>query len=148
MHVDISNKQKDFKISKTAVKKIAQEVVAFEKRQYDEVCIHFLTNRAMCQLHDEYFDDPSPTDCMSFPLDDESPEDFKMMGDIFVCPKTAIEYSSKNQETTTNQEVTLYIVHGLLHLMGYDDMNSKDRAKMRKAEKRHMDNLRLKELVL
>ncbi len=148
MNIDITNKQKDLKILKNAVQKIAEEVVTFEGRSYDEVSIHFVTNKTMCSLHDEYFNDPSPTDCISFPLDDQTPEEFSMMGDIFICPKTAIEYAAKNPEVTPTQEVTLYIVHGLLHLMGYDDMNDKDRAQMRKAEKRHMANLRSKNLVL
>lgn len=148
MNIDITDKQKDIKISKAAVKKIAAEVVRFEGETYDEVSIHFITNKAMCDLHDEYFDDPSPTDCISFPLDDDTPEEFSMMGDIFICPKTAIEYSAKNPEVTPTEEVTLYVVHGLLHLMGYDDMNDKDRAQMRKAEKSHMANLRSKKLVL
>ena len=39
-------------------------------------------------------------------------------------------------------ELTLYIIHGLLHLMGYDDLNPKDKRKMRRAEAKHMHKIK------
>ena len=56
-------------------------------------------------------------------------------------PATAVEYAQKYRKDPFD-ETTLYIVHGLLHLLGYDDLNEEDRKKMRKAEARHMRQLK------
>lgn len=111
--------------------------MAGEGRQPEEVSIRFVDTKTISEIHKEFFDDPSITDCMSFPIDDQ------VLGDVVVCPKVAIDYGGDPYE-----ETTLYIVHGLLHLMGYNDIEELDRQEMRMAEKRHLDTLKKKELML
>jgi len=120
---------------------IAKEVISFEGRSCDEVIFHFVGNKKMCRLHADFFDDPSPTDCMSFPLDADRSSGYQILGEVFVCPQTAANYIAKNGGYL-DEEITLYTVHGLLHLLGYDDLNDKDRLIMRKKEEEHMSNLR------
>lgn len=139
MNIQIVNKQKTLKLSKPAIKKIVRETIRFEKEFCDEVTIHFITNEEMCNLHAEFFNDPSPTDCISFPMDDND-EEYRVLGEIFVCPETAVTYTKK-KGGNPYLETTLYIIHGLLHLMGYDDIHKKDRINMRTAEKKHLDHL-------
>lgn len=67
-----------------------------------------------------FFQDPTPTDCITFPFDQ------KFLGEIFVCPKVAKEYDPKKPHL----ETTLYIIHGILHLLGFNDIEKKERAKM------------------
>lgn len=85
----------------------------------------------MCDLHQQFFNDPSPTDCISFPIDD------KILGDIFVCPKTAIDYAARIKKDPY-PETALYIIHGILHLLGFDDLEAPKRRIMRKKEKQCM----------
>ena len=147
MHIEVSNKQKTVKISKVKVKKIVEAVIAFENQKCDEVAIHFVSIDEICELHKQFFNDPSPTDCISLPLDDENELHYRVLGEVFVCPAVAVEYStSKNSDP--HLEITLYIVHGLLHLMGYDDIQAKERALMRAAEKRHLANLEVLKINL
>ena len=61
-------------------------------------------------------------------------------GEIFVCPLAAIAYAKK-QESRPYEETALYIVHGLLHLLGYDDLEEKAKKNMRKKEKSCMRHL-------
>ncbi len=67
----------------------------------------------MARVHDDFFDDPTETDVITFPY-----------GEILVCPAVArdrsVEYGLK-----TDEEVLLYCLHGLLHLSGYDDTTPK-----------------------
>lgn len=148
MDTFIFNNQRDLLIGEKSVQAIAEEVVHFEGVQFDEAAIHFVDESTICALHGRYFNDPSPTDCISFPMDGVNEEGYKVLGEVFVCPKTALKYVEEHTERTAYEEITLYIIHGLLHLMGYDDMNSSDRVKMKKAEERHMENLRNKDLLL
>lgn len=147
MNIYIFNSQTSLKISKPQVKKIAVEVVKFEQKQYDEVSLNFIDSSKMCLLHEQFFQDPSITDCISFPMDDDEQEGYRVLGEIFVCPQTAIDYAIQHQGDPY-WETTLYIVHGLLHLMGYDDLEKSKRTQMRKAEKKHMQHLQELNLVL
>ncbi len=148
MHVLIQNTQKDLKLSKRAVKKYILTALHFLDVSADEIHINFVTEKKICLIHEQFFNDPSPTDCITLPLDeDEETIGYKLLGEVFICPKAALSYPDPYKETG------LYIVHTLLHLIGYRDGNPAERLKMRRAEKRvlaHLDknNLRLdKEIV-
>mgnify|MGYP000476326412 CR=1 FL=1 len=148
MNVIVTNEQTDLSISKKQVVKIVKAVLCLEEVTCDEVSINFVTTEEICALHRDYFDDPSPTDCISFPMSDgELTQGIPILGDVFVCPETAIEYSKENQ-VDLYEEVTLYIVHGLLHLIGYDDITELEQLSMREAEKRHMKHLKEMSLCL
>lgn len=147
MNIIAENRQTDLKIDPNQITPLAQAVIAYEGFHTDEVAIHIVSNEEMCELHNDYFDDPSPTDCISFPMDNDDPSGFNTLGDVFVCPKIAIEYATEHK-IDPYEELTLYIVHGLLHLMGYDDIEDEDREEMRAAEKKHMDHLKTLDLCL
>lgn len=141
MKVHVENNQKDLQIFLPGVESLANSVVTFEGYQYDEVGIHFVSSQEISALHQEYFNDPSTTDCISFPIDNSSQtETYRPLGDVFVCPEVAIAYAAKHK-IDPYQELTLYVVHGLLHLMGYDDMEKGDKISMRAAERRQMRHL-------
>lgn len=147
MKVYVKNKQKDLVIPSQTVKEIVRSVLENEKIQCDEVSIHFVSTKSISDLHLQYFQDPTPTDCITFPLDDPTDGEYTILGDVFVCPKTALEYAEKHR-TDPYAETTLYIVHGLLHLIGYDDIDKSDKIKIRQAEKKHMNMIKAKKLLL
>lgn len=150
MKVNVHNKQKDLVLKSPLIKKIVSAVIKHEGHTCDEVAIYFVDTKTICKLHEDFFDDPTATDCISFPLDDEDddmPINYKILGEVFVCPETAINYVAKNGADPFHETI-LYVVHGLLHLMGYDDIDSKDRSLMRKAEKKHMTYLKEINLLL
>ena len=133
--IHLSNRQKDIKLSLKAVRTLVRAVLAFEKVSCQEISVYFVTQKRISDLHQEFFNDPTPTDCITFPIDDET------LGEIFVCPKAAIEYCEK-QGGDPHTETALYIVHGILHLLGYDDLEPAKRRTMRKKEKKCMAHLK------
>lgn len=147
MIVNVFNSQKTLKIDPDAVVPLVQQVIKSEKQSCDEVSIYFVNTKKICKLHKDFFDDPSTTDCISFPLDDDDDFPYRILGEVFVCPETALKYA-EDHEGDPFEETTLYIVHGLLHLMGYDDIDEKKRALMRLAEAKHMKKLKKLDLYL
>lgn len=141
MDVHVFDDQQSLKLPHAVVQAIANQVVSNEGHQYDEVSIHFVDKDNISELHKQYFDDPTPTDCISFPMDDADAVGYRVLGEVFVCPQTAIEYA-KAHGMNPYDETALYIVHGLLHLLGYDDMDEQDESAMRAAEARHLANLK------
>lgn len=142
MKVDIYNTQKDIPIRLPFWRKIVKEVALFEGESFEECSLHFVTLEEISRLHALHFDDPSPTDCISFPLDAPG-EPYRVLGEVFVCPAVAIDYAASHRENPL-QETALYVVHGLLHLFGYDDIKEKERRVMKKREKEQMENLAAK----
>jgi probable rRNA maturation factor len=140
--VNISDQQTALKISADQVRRLVQHVIQAEGQTCDEVNVYFVDTPTICQLHEQFFQDPSPTDCISFPIDEEQGKEgeFRLLGEIFVCPAAAIDYAARH-EGNAYEETTLYIIHSLLHLMGYDDIDEKETSRMRQAEERHMHQL-------
>lgn len=145
--VQVVHQQSDLQLSEEVISPLVKAILEAEKQQFDEVCIYFVSTEEICRLHEHYFDDPSTTDCISFPMDDNREAGYRVLGDVFVCPQTAIDYA-KQHGTEPYEETTLYIVHGILHLLGYDDIDENDRKEMRSAESRNMANLKKLDLCL
>ncbi len=131
--------QSDLSIDRKQVKLLVEEFFRLKKTPSTQVIVHFVSRQEISDLHKDFFDDPTPTDCITFPFRDSD-----LLGEIFVCPQMAIDYSSDNPY----KETTLYIIHALLHLLGYDDTDEKTQAKMREAESVVMNHLEEKNLLL
>lgn len=102
-----------------------------------ELSLVFMSDEELAQLHEQFFDDPTVTDVITFPGDPEM--DFA--GEICVSVDRAREEAPK-QGWSFSEELTLYLVHGWLHLSGEDDLEDTARESMRSAEKRCLERLR------
>jgi probable rRNA maturation factor len=124
-------------VSVRTARRLAQDFNQFHHCCADEVGIYFVSKIEMTRLHGQFFQDPTPTDSLSFPIDAVAEHGYKALGDLFACPAVAQEYASKHRKDFY-QELTLYVVHGLLHLIGYDDLEPRERQRMRKAERKYL----------
>ena len=127
---------------------IVQDLLKYENVPPTRVHISFLTDSETKRLHNQYFNDPSSTDCMTFPVDE--PEFASLpdgcLGEIVICPRTVIAESVFHKKSIS-YELKLYLVHALLHLVGYEDTTPAKRKKMKLREKMHMIRLEKKGLV-
>lgn len=98
-----------------------------------EVSLVFLTDAALAQLHGDFLDDPSTTDVITF----EGTPELGTAGEICVSADTAAAYA-RERGRDFNAELTLYLVHGWLHLAGHDDLQPAKKRAMRRAEARAM----------
>jgi len=108
-----------------------------------ELSLAFLTDAALASLHAEFLGDPSTTDVITFEGAGEmgGAGETKMAGEICVSVDTARAYAKKHGRVFA-EELMLYVVHGWLHLSGYDDLQPAKKRRMRAAEKRAMTLLR------
>lgn len=140
VNIIIYNEQDSLMLASDQVEKVVKFFLQEENCRYDEVSIHFVDTSFICDLHAKYFDDDSPTDCISFPMDEDDSSYYRVLGEVFICPETAKLYATEHH-LDPYTETTLYLIHGLLHLLGFDDINEEDRQKMRLAEKKHMQKI-------
>jgi len=139
-NIYIRNSQRTIAISLSSAKR----VIAFLLEQSGEngMALSFVGKAKISSLHAQFFDDPSPTDCITFPI--REPE---FLGEVFVCPQVASEYV-KSHGGNLYDELTLYVVHGFLHLLGFDDIEAADRKKMRAEEKKWLKLLEKNNLAI
>ena len=91
--------------------------------------IAFIGNERSQELHGQFFDDPTPTDVMTFPGDSE--EDHA--GDIAANIEIA-QAEAPAAQWAASEELTLYLIHGWLHLAGFRDHDAPSIEAMRAAE--------------
>lgn len=96
-----------------------------------ELSLVFLTDAALAQLHADFLDDPTTTDVITFDGDATA----GLAGEICVSADTARAYARQHDRDFAT-ELTLYVVHGWLHLAGYDDLRPARKRRMRAAEAR------------
>lgn len=101
-----------------------------------ELSLVFLTDPALARLHADFLADPTPTDVITFEGDPAQ----GTAGEICVSADAALRQTGKRRDFSS--ELTLYLVHGWLHLAGYDDLQPAKKRRMRRAESQAMKLLR------
>ena len=102
----------------------------------------FLAGAALAELHGRFLEDPSATDAITFPGDAR----LDQAGEICVSADAARAFAEKHGGDLST-ELTLYLVHGWLHLAGHDDRSSAAKRRMRAAEARALALLRASNAV-
>ncbi|MEF9496573.1 rRNA maturation RNase YbeY [Chlamydia sp. 04-14] len=151
IEVCISNKQSDVSIRIQSAKKLVLCCLQHWKIQTDQVYIYFLEDEALAQLHDEIFSDPSLTDTITLPIDSPgTASQPHILGEAFISPKAAIRFLKDRAEDSDllYEEISRYVVHSLLHMLGYDDLTPEERKKMRGKENQTLCMLREKDALL
>jgi len=91
-----------------------------------EVTIRFVSNEEIQSLNQQFRQKDKPTNVLSFPFDSEGvPADIDFIGDIVIAPKV-IEQEAQEQEKPLEAHYAHMIIHGLLHLLGYDHIKQED----------------------
>ena len=98
-----------------------------------ELSLVFMTDEALAALHGRFLDDPSSTDVITF----EGNSALGVAGEVCVSADTAASYAEAHHRDFRS-ELTLYVVHGWLHLAGHDDLQPAKKRAMRRAEARAM----------
>ncbi|MDO8731981.1 MAG: rRNA maturation RNase YbeY [Actinomycetota bacterium] len=87
-----------------------------------ELAITLISTADMEELHLEWMQEPGATDILSFPMDELRPSmdpQPGMLGDIVICPEF-VEYDTQRPGMSLSQRLEFLLVHGMLHLIGYD----------------------------
>jgi len=104
-----------------------------------EVSVAVVSDDRMQELNRRHLDHDYATDVLSFRLDDQE-EQHRLEGEIIVSADTAARESAR-YGWSMQDELLLYVLHGGLHLVGYDDAEETDRLQMREAESRYLGQL-------
>ena len=105
----------------------------YDHKSKGVLSVVFLNEEDHSQIHGDFLQDYRPTDVITFPADSEN----EMVGEICVSVDRAIS-EAENRNLPLEKELGLYLIHGWLHLVGFDDQNETDRKIMRREESNAM----------
>lgn len=107
-----------------------------------ELSIALVEIEEMTELNERYRGKSGPTDVLSFPCDDPcavvGPEEPVALGDVVIAPEIAVRQAAE-LDHTVEEELNLLLVHGVLHLLGYDHESDQDAAAMQARERVLLD---------
>lgn len=108
------------------VRELAARVLDGEGVRRAELSVSFVGLEEMTDLHQRYMGEPGATDVLSFTQDEEiGPDGTRVLGDVVIAPEVAAR-----SNPDLDAELRLLLVHGILHLLGYDHEEEADRARM------------------
>jgi rRNA maturation RNase YbeY len=116
-------------INRRSVSVWLNSVVESENKRSGEICIIFTNDETLVEINRKYLNHDSYTDIITFDYNHEN----RIEGDLFISAERVLE-NSKKFKVSFHDELLRVIVHGLLHLLGYDDKNPKGKKAMTEME--------------
>jgi probable rRNA maturation factor len=132
--IEVQNRQRAVRVRLPWLRKLAPMALEicrehsadgrFTLRELEEVEVTIVSDRVIADVHQRFMDIPGATDVITFEH-----------GEIVTSAETAAAYAAQYGHSI-DRELGLYIIHGLLHLNGYDDLTRSDAALMRRTQQR------------
>lgn len=126
------------------LREMVRAVLAGENIQDYEISLAFVDNATIHRLNKRYLDHDEPTDVLSFPYSAAGAK--KLEGELVIGVQIAQEQAAQRGHDV-QAELALYVIHGLLHLCGHDDLSAEDAKAMRQRERHYLSALGLPDIA-
>jgi len=133
--ISIASPQELVPLDRKRLREIARLVLDGEGVREPDISLAFVDNPTIQQLNVRFLKHDEPTDVLSFPLSE--PGSARLAGEIVVGVEVA-QAQAASRGHDVQAELALYVIHGLLHLCGYDDHEAEDAAIMRQRERHYL----------
>ena len=134
MSVEVARRGAGKRVPTRPLKKIAQAILDSVGRKDAELSLALVGNAEMRRLNAAYRKKDYPTDVLSFPIDGAPSSAGRLLGDVVISVDKAREQATQRGRTEHEEIVTL-LIHGIVHLLGYDhERSAKDARAMKRLE--------------
>lgn len=137
LSVSIANQQTALELDFPRIKAVARAVLQGEGITDGKLTLAFMTDPAIHILNKRFLEHDEPTDVITFPYSHKP-----LHGDLAISTDTAIAAATERGHAPAD-ELLLYVIHGILHLCGFDDLSEKKRAVMKQREKHYLQALEI-----
>jgi probable rRNA maturation factor len=142
MQVSVSSHREPEPLRLEAFQELALHVLSMEAApEESELSVALVEVEEMAHLNEQYRGIEGPTDVLSFGCDDPCAavaDEPITLGDVIIAPEIAAAQADE-LGTTIESELNLLLVHGILHLLGYDHDSDEDAAVMQERERALLD---------
>jgi probable rRNA maturation factor len=111
------------------LKKIGASILKALERSQAELSVALVGDKEMRPLNSRYRKKNKTTDVLSFPADPSMPANAGLLGDVIISVEQA-RRQAKERNTSLKKEIVTLLIHGILHLLGYDHERSQRQAKI------------------
>lgn len=129
MPVEVVRRHAGRKISNRRLKLVASAVLKLTDRQESELSLALIGNAEMQKLNAKYRHKDYPTDVLSFAAANNLPISARLLGDVIISVDKAAE-QARERRRTLDQEIVTLLIHGIVHLLGYDHERSPKHARI------------------
>jgi probable rRNA maturation factor len=140
--VAIASPQAVVPINRAQMRQLVRTVLDGEGAGNAEISLAFVDNPTIHRLNKQYLNHDEPTDVLSFPLGERG----RAGGELVIGVEVALA-EARNRNHDVEVELALYVIHGLLHLCGYDDQTPEAAARMRERERHYLRQLGLPDVA-
>lgn len=144
LRVSIASPQELVRIDRGSIRAAAQAVLQGENVKAARISVAFVDDATIHELNKRYLDHDEPTDVLSFPL--SGPGAKTLEGELVIGVEVAQRQASERGHPVET-ELVLYVIHGLLHLCGYDDRTREAALEMRDEERHYLNVLGLPDIA-
>jgi probable rRNA maturation factor len=141
--ISIASPQEIVPIDRGRMREIVRTVLDGENEPQAEISLAFVDNATIHTLNKRYLQHDEPTDVLSFPLSE--PGAAKLSGELVIGAEVALAQATERGHDV-QAELALYVIHGLLHLCGYDDHAEADARALRERERHYLQQLGLPDI--
>ena len=131
IQIEFRNEQQSMAIDESRLRRAIELVLGRAGIEQAEISLAIIDDPSMHELNRRYLDHDEPTDVLSFVLE---ADEGRLEGEIIVSADTAAR-TAPGFAWPAEDELLLYVIHGALHLAGYDDLNPEAKAEMRRQER-------------
>jgi probable rRNA maturation factor len=131
IEVEISSTQTQLDLDAPALVSLVERVLRGEGIPRAQISLALVDDVTIRRINKQHLDHDWPTDVISFPLSE--PGDAVLAGELVISAEMA-QATAVELQVDPAAELALYVVHGLLHLCGYDDGSDTDILRMRRRE--------------
>jgi probable rRNA maturation factor len=142
--VSVASPQEIIAIDRARMRTVVQTVLEGEAVKEAEISLAFVDNPTIHRLNQRYLQHDEPTDVLSFPLSE--PNSKRLAGELVISAEIARTQAASHGHDV-QAELALYVIHGLLHLCGYDDQTDAGAKDMRLREKQYLHQLGLPDIA-
>ncbi len=140
IHVFVANEQ-EVPVDEDRASAIARHALTEEDIEDSaELSVLFVTPEHIQHLNARFADENHATDVLAFPMMEDDDGNL-VLGDVVVCPDVAGKYAARKGHSLTD-EIDNLVVHGILHLLGYDHQNDEEAARMRRRTEQILTSFR------
>jgi probable rRNA maturation factor len=144
VRISIASPQDAVPIDRARMRDAANAVLEGEGVSQGEISLAFVDNPTIHQLNVRYLKHDEPTDVLSFPLSE--PNSPRLAGELVIGAEVARDQAAERGHDV-QAELALYVIHGLLHLCGYDDKSDTGASEMRQKEREYLRQLGLPDIT-
>ncbi|MBQ4814522.1 rRNA maturation RNase YbeY [Pseudoalteromonas luteoviolacea] len=109
-------------------------------REHAEVTIRIADETESQELNSQYRGKDKPTNVLSFPFEAPPGIELPLVGDLIICPQVVFR-EAQEQEKSFHDHFAHMVIHGCLHLLGFDHINEQDAMEMESLEKEFLADL-------